>query len=296
MKILFDNVNTSSSSGPNSFGKRLITELNKSGHEAGPGIVDPQVQLSFIMMTRKVAPTALRLDGIYFNTRQDWGSQNEPIRRSFEACDLVVYQSNFNKRLTEAYFGNHKKSVVINNGTCFETISKIQPLSHPELDKYSEVWSCGSSWRPHKRLKDNIGYFLENAPEDSCMVVAGENPDHVIKHPRVFYVGQLSWEQCISLYKRSKVFVHLAFLDHCPNVVVDARASGCKLIVASSGGTKEIAGVGDVVVEDLDWDLKPLDLYSPPLLNYEKIIYNTIETNINIRFVSALYLKALESL
>ena len=296
MKILFDNVNTSSSSGPNSFGKRLITELNKSGHEAGPGIVDPQVQLSFIMMTRKVAPTALRLDGIYFNTRQDWGSQNEPIRRSFEACDLVVYQSNFNKRLTEAYFGDYKKSVVINNGTCFETISNIQPLSHPELDKYSEVWSCGSSWRPHKRLKDNIGYFLENAPEDSCMVVAGENPDHVIKHPRVFYVGQLSWEQCISLYKRSKVFVHLAFLDHCPNVVVDARASGCKLIVASSGGTKEIVGIGDIVVEDLDWDLKPLDLYSPPQLNYKKKSYNTVDSNIDIRAVANEYLKALKSL
>ena len=296
MKILFDNVNTSSSSGPNSFGKRLITELNKSGHEAGSGVVDPQVQLSFIMMTRKVAPTALRLDGIYFNTRQDCGSQNEPIRRSFEVCDLVVYQSNFNKRLTEAYFGDHKKSVVINNGTCFETISNIQPLSHPELDKYSEVWSCGSSWRPHKRLKDNIGYFLENAPEDSCMVVAGENPDHVIKHPRVFYVGQLSWEQCISLYKRSKVFVHLAFLDHCPNVAVDARASGCKLVVTSSGGTKEIVGVGDIVVEDLDWDLKPIDLYSPPQLNYEKKSYNTVDSNIDIRIVSNTYLKALKSL
>jgi glycosyltransferase involved in cell wall biosynthesis len=271
-------------------------ELNKSGHEAGPGVIDPQVQLSFIMMTQKVVPTALRLDGIYFNTRQDWGSQNEPIRRSFEASDLVVYQSNFNKRLTEAYFGDHKKSVVINNGTCFETISKIQPLSHPELDKYSEVWSCGSSWRPHKRLKDNIDYFLENAPEDSCMVVAGENPDHVIKHPRVFYVGQLSWEQCISLYKRSKVFVHLAFLDHCPNVVVDARASGCELVVASSGGTKEIAGPNAIIVEDLNWDMQPLDLYSPPKLDLSNRKNNNIDSTIDIISVSQKYIKALESI
>ena len=36
----------------------------------------------------------------------------------------------------------------------------------------------------------------------------------------------------LSLYKRSKYFIHLAWLDHCPNVVVDARASG--LIVIGS--------------------------------------------------------------
>ena len=296
MKILFDNVNTSSSSGPNSFGKRLMTELNRTGHEAGTGVVDPDVQLSFIIAAQKKAKLALRLDGIYFNSKQDWNRLNAPIKQSFDMADLVIYQSNFNQALTEKYFGTAKKSVVINNGTCLDTINAISPLQHPQLDKFSEVWSCASSWRPHKRLKDNIGYFLENAPEDSCMVVAGENPDYTIKHPRVFYVGQLSWEQCISLYKRSKVFVHLAFLDHCPNVVVDARASGCKLVVTSSGGTKEIARIGDTVIDDLDWDMKPLDLYSPPQLNYEKKSYNTAESNIDITFVSNLYSKALESL
>jgi glycosyltransferase involved in cell wall biosynthesis len=266
------------------------------GHIAGSEIADPQVQLSFIMMTQKLAPVALRLDGIYFNTRQDWESQNEPIRRSFETSDLIVYQSNFNKRLTETYFGNHKKSVVINNGTCFSTISNIQPLSHGAFDKYSEVWSCASSWRPHKRLKDNINYFLENAPSDSCLVVAGENPDHLIKHQRVFYVGKLTWEQCISLYKRSKKFIHLAFLDHCPNVVVDARASGCELIITSSGGTKELADKNSVIIKDLDWDMAPLDLYAPPSLDYSALIKNELEVNIDIVDVAKRYVHALENL
>ena len=289
MKILFDNVNPTSSSGPNSFAKRLMKELAKRNHHVSNNIENPDVQLSFISFTSKKAPTALRLDGIYFNTRQDWQRQNEPIKRSFASSDLVIYQTEFNRKLSEKYFGIAKNSVVISNGTSVEEISKIQPLRHPALDSFSEVWSCSSSWRPHKRLKENIRYFLEYSPSDSCMVIAGENPDFNVKHERIFYAGQLPWEMCISLYKRSNVFVHLAFLDHCPNVVVDARASGCKIVVASSGGTKEIAGKDSTVIEDVAWDMSPLDLYSPPVLDFDKISRNEIDSSIDIVKVTDLY-------
>lgn len=296
MKILLDNVDINSSSGPNSFGRRLMLQMQKEGHVAGPLVSDPDVQLSFIMASQKKAKLALRLDGIYFNSRQDWRRMNEPIKSSFEAADLVIYQSNFNKNLTEKYFGIAKKSVVINNGTCLETINAIPALSHPMLDKYSEVWSCASSWRPHKRLKENIGYFLEKAPETSCLVVAGENPDHIVQHPRILYTGKLSWEQCISLYKRSTTFLHLAFLDHCPNVVVDARGAGCHIVVASSGGTKEVAGLNSTILEDIDWDFAPLDLYSPPHLDFSKEKPNYIVSSIDIVHVCRQYVESLEAI
>lgn len=296
MKILLDNVDINSSSGPNSFGRRLAIQAKKIGHVMASEVEDPDVQLSFIMATQKRTKVALRLDGIYFNSRQDWQRMNEPIKRSFDVADLVIYQSNFNKGLTEKYFGVAKRSIVINNGTCLESITKIQPLDHPEFNKYSEVWSCASSWRPHKRLKENIGYFLEKAPETACMVVAGENPDHVIQHPRILYAGKLSWEQCVALYKRSTTFLHLAFLDHCPNVVVDARASGCQLVVASSGGTKEIAGPNSTIIEDSSWDLSPLDLYSPPPLDYCRSYQNGIQSNFDIVDVCRRYIEAMESM
>jgi hypothetical protein len=296
VKILLDNVNLTSLSGPNSFGRRLMLDLQSKGHIIGNDVIQPDVQLSFIIANQKKAKLVLRLDGIYFNSSQDWQMLNASIKKSFEMADTVVYQSHFNKILTEKYFGLHQKSHVINNGTCFQSIEKIPVLSHPELDKYSEVWACASSWRPHKRLKDNIGYFLQKAPETACMVVAGENPDYVIQHPRILYAGQLSWEQCISLYKRSKVFIHLAFLDHCPNVVVDARASRCDIIVSSSGGTKEIAGPNAKIIKDIEWDLNPIDLYSPPKLCYDATTPGDINTNIDIVDVGNRYTKVLESI
>ena len=59
-------------------------------------------------------------------------------------------------------------------------------------------------------------------------------------------------------------------MDHCPNVVVDARAAGCEIICASSGGTREIAGPDATVVTDMDWEFKPFKLYEPPDLDFSQ--------------------------
>lgn len=296
MKIILDNVNLNSLSGPNSFGRRLKSEIERSNLHKFVEKEPADVQLSFISATAKVAPLALRLDGIYFNTRQDWQSNNSLIKKSFDSADIVIYQSKFNKELTERYFSTSKNSVIIGNGTSLEEIEKIPANNSSILDQFSEIWACSSSWRPHKRLRENIRYFFEKSPKDACLVIIGENPDHLIKDARVFYTGQISWESCISLYKRAKVFIHLAFLDHCPNVVVDARASGCEIVVSSSGGTKEISGFGSTIIKDIDWDFKPIDLYSPPDLNFLETYKNDIESNIDITQVSKKYLNALEEI
>ena len=273
-----------------------MKELKTIGHEVDAYLPNPDVQLSFITTQLKKAKMVLRLDGIYFNSAQDWKALNEPLQRAFKLADAVVYQSQFNKELTEKYFGHHEKSDVINNGTCLKTVSNITALQHQALDAFSEVWCCASSWRPHKRLKENVRFFLENAPQSACLVIAGENPDYKIQSPRIFYAGQLNWEQCISLYKRSKYFVHLAFLDHCPNVVVDARASGCKIVVASSGGTKEIAGHDAIIIDDINWDMDPIALYSPPDLDFSKTYKNNIDKNIDIVDVTRRYERTLTSI
>ena len=56
LKIYFDNVNFKSASGPNSFGLKLAREFNKLGHEIVPE--NPNVQISFIQMNKKLAKTA----------------------------------------------------------------------------------------------------------------------------------------------------------------------------------------------------------------------------------------------
>ena len=281
MRFLFDNIDFSSSSGPNSFGRKLAMSLISQGHSVNStDLFD--VQLSFIQASQKSAPLLQRLDGIYFNSDQEWKALNEPIKKTYEMSDGVIFQSKFNQALTEKYFGKKEKNTVIHNGTDLNVIKSIGPVDIPDLDQFENIWSCASSWRPHKRLSENVRYFLEHSSEKDCLVIAGGSPDFEIEHNRIFYCGNLSWEHLISLYKRSKYFLHLALMDHCPNVVVDARASGCQIICASSGGTHEIAGESAVVVKDMDWDFLPFKLYDPPKLDFTKKLKIGVESNLNV--------------
>jgi len=296
MRIYFDNVNFSSPSGPNSFAKKLADQLSTRHHIMTSYQEEtPDVQLAFIYTTKKVAPIVQRLDGIYFNSAQDWESQNEVIEQTFSLADGVVYQSYFNKKLTERFFGKKENHRVIHNGTNTEFIKRVPELSHPIFENFNKVWCCASSWRPHKRLEENIRYFLECATDDDCLVVAGDVPNPPVEHPRIFYAGNMNWVSLISLYKKSDFFIHLAFLDHCPNVVVDARASGCKIVCSASGGTKEIAGPDATVVQDLEWDFRPIRLYEPPLLQFDKIEPTVEGVSIDIKVVAQEYESFLEA-
>jgi len=297
MKILFDNVDLNSSSGPNSFARKLESELKKD-HEICINLDEnflPEVQLSFIAAYYKCAPIVQRLDGIYFNTEQDWESLNLPIKQTYNAADAVIFQSKFNKTLTENFFGEHKNSSVISNGTLTSTIESISPMENEILDNFENVWVCASTWRPHKRLSENIRYFMEKAAQYDCLVICGRDPDIKISHPRVFYAGQLMWKDLISLYRRASHFIHLAFLDHCPNVVVDARAAGCKIVCASSGGTWEISGDNSVIIQDLEWDFSPIKLYEPPPLDFGSYVINDKpEVDISISGVAQKYCQVLQ--
>jgi len=235
-------------------------------------------------------PLIQRLDGIYFNSVQNYELQNANIKRTFNNASGVIYQSHFNKNLITKYFGEHKNSTVIHNGADIEYIENVSPIQAKILDKHETVWSCASSWRPHKRLQENIQYFLEHSSQNSCLVVAGQVDSVPIHDEKIYYVGNLSIKNLISLYKRSKFFVHLAWLDHCPNVVVDARASGCKIICSNSGGTREIAGLDAVVVEEDEWDYEPIELYKPPKLSFNKTVQNTYNIDCSMRDVAEKYL------
>ena len=297
MNIMLDNVNVSSNSGPNNFAKKLASCLVKDGHNVfntglAGGSID--VQLSFISQISSFNPLVQRLDGIWFNTAQDWSTLNEPIKQTYEKASAVIFQSEFNRRLSEHYFGHHTNSSVIHNGTDIVTINSMPSLNHPMLDKFKDVWCCASSWRPHKRLDDNIMYFLSHASSDTCLVVAGENSSTHINDDRIIFCGMLDWTTLISLFKRASTFLHLAWLDHCPNVVVDARASGCHIVCSSSGGTSEIAGLGATVILEDEWDYSPIELYSPPAIDFSKKQENIHDTSVDINVVAKKYLDVFE--
>jgi len=301
VRIFLDNVNTDSSSGPNGFAKKVSSEFSKnhevytSVHQLMNSYKKPDVQLSFISTQYNISPIVQRLDGIYFNSEQDFNRLNSPIEETYNMASSVIFQSEFNKRLTQNFFSVRDRCHVIHNGTCLDIIENIESMKNENIDRFNKIWSCASSWRPHKRLDENIRYFLENSSSDDCLIIAGENPDHLVKNDRIFYCGNISWIELISLFKRSDNFIHLAWLDHCPNVVVDARASGCHIVCSSAGGTKEIAGSNSTIIVEEEWDLSPVELYRPPRMDFSKRERGSHNSEIDIQKVSEEYIRVLES-
>ena len=281
MKIFTHNFNPQSNSGPNKFSRTLLSRLiSEKKVSITNDNSEADVEFCIIQQqTHKVKPMVLRLDGIYFNSTQDFNQQNAPIRFSYNNADVVIFQSNFNKKLTETWFGPHKNGHVIHNA------ADPQIINHPDIIRLSEkidwpwpedkeVWSCAASWRPHKRLKDNVRYFLEFAPKDAVFAIAGslgldEVKEYLAASNRIHYLGELSYPRLICLYRRSTTFVHLAYLDHCPNVVIDSQTAGCRIICSSTGGTHEVVDDGIMILEE-SWDFKPCELYNPPQMNFSK--------------------------
>jgi hypothetical protein len=83
-------------------------------------------------------------------------------------------------------------------------------------------------------------------------------------------LGDLDIDDLLTVYSLSTYFIHLAYLDHCPNVVIDAAASGCHIICSSSGGTKEIAGDNCTILKEEPWDFSFIEEKEPPKLDYDK--------------------------
>ena len=299
MDIHFDNVNLSSSNGPNSFAAKLAKYI-VAGDNSLTSLQDADIALTFIETHRlwySRKPFVQRLDGIYFNTRQNYELQNSNIKRTYRLAKGVIYQTEFNKSLITSYFGERKTSTVINNGADLKAINNIQPLKSEVFEKYDKIWCSASKWRPHKRLNDNVQYFLEHSGPNDLMLVAGDIAKlDVIRDQKIKYLGNLQQNHLYSIYKACDKFVHLAWLDHCPNVVVDARACGCDIICSSAGGTIEIAGKSATVIQEEEWNFEPVDLYSPPKLDFSAKVVNNIDSELDMKIIAKQYEKFMEDL
>jgi len=308
VKIYTHNFNINSNSGPNKFTRQLF---RKMGDLYDIEIMNDQkacdIEFCLIMQqSEKLKPRLTRLDGIYFNIDQEFDKLNSPIRYTYDYSDAVIFQSEFNKKLIENWFFDHQNGHVIHNGADLDYINLIGPSCDKigvfNLDDNVEVWSCASNWRPHKRLKDNIDYFISFAPKNAIFIIAGlgaqkedfEKYSDLI-NKRIFYAGEIDYNSLICLYKRSKVFVHLAFLDHCPNVVVDAQACGCKIICSSTGGTSEIVTIGRIIKED-PWDFQPIKLYEPPSINFNSYHDIVSDNEHNLKEASLAYYEVMNSI
>jgi len=298
VKIHFSNVNFGSRTGPNTFAHRLASELASMGHE----IVDNRgydAALVFIEPSSALLPgkrLIQRLDGIWFKP-DEFETKNRLIKSVYENADWVVWQSEFDKEMTSHHWGSRTGSVIRNG------IKLGQPV--PGIDmgeirsKFDTVFVASANWHRQKRLKEIHDLFMYNKKSfpNSCLIVLGSNPDYTLREPGVFYAGSIPHEACLSIFDQADWMIHLGWLDHCPNSVVEALSRGCPVICSDSGGTPEIVrGRGIIIPETIRYNFELLDYDNPPSLNTSVDIPSKIEVenkDLDIEIVARQYERVL---
>jgi len=263
-------------SGKSLFCSRLATCLRESGVKVIKDLNKKHnisLNLVFSQKTKfKSAKRVVRLDGIWHNLDQPYKKMNDPISKSINDCDGVVYQTLFCKKVSDKYIGKSSaKLEVIYNGADPLFYDNIIPAKR----KAKNCFITYARWRPQKRLRDAIKSFLMADIEDSILYVAGDIskcgiPKTVLKKyfskSNIEYLGHVNQYILASYLKICKASIHLSWIDWCPNSVVEAICCGIPVITNNVGGTQEIVRLSGGIVCDIDakWDLSPCKLYNPP--------------------------------
>jgi len=309
MKVHFDNVNLSSRSGPNSFAGRLAKELIRLGHkielEDGSKC---DVSLVFIEPTgRHLAKKIVqRLDGIWFSPKE-FEVKNVNIKSLYSHSNHVIWQSNFDKIMTTKWWKEPQNGSIIKNGV--EKTSAKNAQVEQQLNslrkRYEKIFVCSANWHPQKRLKENFRLFKHIksiTQQRCCLIVMGNNPIK-IEDADVFYTGNLDHDVCMQIFENADWMLHLAWLDHCPNVVVEALSKSLPVICTEAGGTHELVeNFGIILKEDDQYNFELVDYENPPLLNVGQLVELPKKSSlgnppdVSISSCAKEYLKVFESL
>jgi glycosyltransferase involved in cell wall biosynthesis len=291
MRFFINNCNPTG--GPGIFGGRLKKQLEKNGHK----FVDPYVSgeipdknISIIQGDRIAGChlNVLRLDGLYFDSESSNNDQmNSGIFKSFDQADHIVYQSQFSKDMYHSFYGRKdpsQESIIHNGLDQEEFLSNVKPvkLSDPVFSKYGKICVASASWRRHKRLEETIEAFKDPKLKNVLLIALGGMPyikDKSSIPDNVLLTPLLKPEQTASIYCMADAMIHLAWLDWCPNTVVEGLSCGAPVLCSHNGGTKELVKNNGVVVqleEDYEIGVR-VPLYNPPKVDTNIIVDGILE-------------------
>lgn len=289
-----------SESGKGKFLQRLIHAFEDMGHKCiyhDGG--DVALGLIYWMVKTK-RPKVLRLNGVHFQDRPRSYWINKKIRKSANASDAVIWQSEFcrlwGRTLCKV---KCKREYVIYNGA---PIVKTMPRNGKPIVVSVARWKD----RPQKGLVETIrvGKMLCERNPDLRVYIAGK-AGRDYKTNQMELLGHLDSSQLQELYQKADVMLYLASYDWCPNSVVEAMCSGLPVVYIKGTGVEEIVGDCGIGIERTEPLLLKMTKEKPrPKFNYDDAV-NAVEEllkqrqkivrpELDIEFVAQQYIKVFE--
>ena len=203
-----------------------------------------------------------RIDGSARNYGRggDWDSRQA---RSNALADLTIFQSDYSQKSTTQLY-----KIISMSGTIIHNPIDTQ-LFNPDDAKVSLAEGfrvCVSSFSTNRMKGTWQVPLLASANPDIQFILCG-NYAPMDNLPNIHQLGTLEREELAQVMRSCDVFLNLSLKEACPNVVVEALASGLPVLYVDSGGTPELVGNAglpitiDTFRQQLDNIRAELDMY-----------------------------------
>jgi len=197
-------------------------------------------------------PIVLRVDNILEDSRNK-NSGMSRVKEFSNICDVVVYQSEWAKRLMMPYCGD---GMVIYNGVDTDVF-----FPRKEAKTWDGVRVFYSKYsRNEVKNFANVQYFWRDycLDDDSgCLVLVGKFSDEIrkIDHPFEFhndeqyeYKGILNQNEMAEVMRNCDIALLPYDFDACSNTILECQACGLPILYHFTGGTPEIVITGKEII------------------------------------------------
>jgi glycosyltransferase involved in cell wall biosynthesis len=270
--------------GPNAFAYKFANFLNKQNI---PYTFDLNSHYDFLLaiatgpdpeiasrIKKKGIKILYRINGVYLGKEGLESFDNKTLEQLHTLADKVIYQSKFSLVEVQEYLNVsiEKQPTIVYNGVDTE-------LFTPEgktIDRkgYENILLSAGLFRPNKRPQDVIDampYILERFPNTLYALVGPESYGNIFQamvnkinyyriENNVAFIGPVEQETIPVYYRSADIFMHLAWLDPCPNTVIEAMACGLPVIHAATGGTPELVNEPDLIISSAYDNDRPYSL------------------------------------
>jgi len=199
---------------------------------------------------KKGIPIVFRVDGLPKPSRNKRMDIKSRLKLYSSIAEVVVYQSEWSKEYLGYYCGD---GMVIYNGVDTKLFSKNGEFLPKERKVYLYV---NHSSNINKRFEEAKYIFQRKAKSEDCELWLVGRFDESFNYDlidcekvRNFGVVE-NREELAKIYRSADTLIYPSFADSCPNVVLEALASGLDMIgLNGEGGTMELMRLNDISVD-----------------------------------------------
>ena len=289
-----------SKGGPAIFIDRLKKSLKKLKLNKISYFFDPSINI-FLCNNRKFnniwnKPIVFRIDGVphkKFLITKKFDENTNIFYKKLKNANGIIYQSKFAKLINEKFFDINKSipNTVIYNGINLKEFNRQGQNLRKKLGINTNdiVFIASGNFRnKNKRLEsiiDNFNIYKTKRKINKYLIILGVVNKKLgisrnkLNNKNIILAGKINVSYLPNWYRTGDIFLHFAYIDICPNSVIEAIASGLPVLCTNSSGTRELineTGCGLVVNTDKINKLEEANVWNPPQLN-QKLILNGIK-------------------